>query len=61
MRKENLGLERDVNLAVSMFYGFPLSTFVYFSNYWRANDRKRKRYKGSKIQACHIAQFTKLG
>lgn len=35
--------------------------FVYFSNYWEANDRKRKRFKGSKIQTCHIAQFTKLG
>ena len=26
---ENLGLERDVNWAVSIFYGFPLSTCLY--------------------------------
>ena len=44
----NLGLERHVNRAFFIVYGFPPGKeFLYFSKYWVASDGKRKGRKGS--------------
>ena len=44
----NLGLERHVNRALFIVYGFPPGTdFLYFSKDLVASDGKRKGRKGS--------------
>ena len=57
----NLGLERHVNRALFIVYGFPPGTdFLYFSKYWVARDGNAKGVKVRNFKLVTVTQFTKL-